>query len=138
MRLGWRCMVVPLCLFDKSNRWPLTVMSLCRRGGSAVILLKKKKKWRARIRGVEEEEQEEEKRVTWQTLSPGFWSLSHTHTHTQTHTYSDTHTHCFHSASPRPAALLPLGPLVLPIFFIVDPSLIDTRPVSVLHIWSEE
>lgn len=60
--------LVPLCLFDKSNRWPLTVKSLprCRRGrGCRDIAPEEQVLWQAgrrsrrRRRDTREEEKEE-------------------------------------------------------------------------------
>lgn len=67
-----------------------------------------------------------------------------------THTHSETHTCAVlsHTTYTPPTPLLfpfsltspccppPTWPFGPAIFFIVDPALIDTRPVSVLHIWS--
>lgn len=56
---------VPLCLFDKSNRWPLTVKSLprCRRGRGCRDIAPEEEQvlWQARRRSRRTETREEEK-----------------------------------------------------------------------------
>lgn len=132
---------VPLCLFDKSNRWPLTVKSLprCRRGRACRDIAAEEEQvlWqgRGRGRGTETREGEKEKMGDLADVAARISGRSReeintrsVRTHSETHacaflSHNTHHQHhcCFHSVSPRPAALLPLGPLVLRSFSLLIP-----------------
>lgn len=87
--------------------------------------------------------------MTWQTSRPHFGRSREEHVCTRRHTHTP-HTRLLQTNAPPNAAVLlpfrprspccppPTWPFAPAIFFIVDPSLIDTRPVSILQIWTEE
>ena len=108
--------LVPLCLFDKSNRWPLTVKSLprCRRGRGGrrhIAPEEEQVLWQAGEEEWRKERHEEEKKEEKGDLADvvarifGRWREeinTHTHTHTHTHIHSETHTHTHtHTHPPR-------------------------------------
>lgn len=87
--------------------------------------------------------------MSWQTSRPHFGRSREEHICTHTlHTHR--HARLLHTNTPPNAAVLrpfsprspccppPTWPFAPAIFFIVDPSLIDTRPLSILQIWTEE
>ena len=121
--------LVPLCLFDKSNRWPLTVKSLprCRRGRGGrrhiapeeeqVLWQAGEEEWRKERH---EEEKKEEKKEEKGDLADvvarifGRWreeinTYTHTHTHTYTQKHTHTHTHTHTPSSLPMCASLPLS-----------------------------